>query len=254
MKRLVFFVFLSLLCLRSVVAQENSSLSGVRQELPMPRLSVADSLCSPVILPAARTPGLSIVTMPYQFSGSLSPQYIINWNRLGVVGDHRFENYPNLMAVQSAMLGVSRQNERLAISVYAEANKYQVPLNVTNQFGVGGSMIYRLNDHVSMTLFGMYYTSNPYFSMAAMPFTKTSRYGGYFTFKGEKAGIDLGAERYYDAFAHRWVTTPIVTPSFRLSHKVNIQLPLGELLLEGLQRLIISTRQPSPTIMPHIER
>ena len=105
MKRLVFFLFLSLLCLRSVVAQENSSLSGVRQELPMPRLSVADSLRSPVILPAARTPGLSIVTMPYQFSGSLSPQYVINWNRLGVVGDQRFENYPNLMAVRSAMLG-----------------------------------------------------------------------------------------------------------------------------------------------------
>ena len=92
MKRLVFFLFLSLLCLRSVVAQENGGLPGVRQELPMPRLSVADSLCSPLLSSVVRTSGLSIVTMPYQFSGSLSPQYIINWNRLGVVGDRRFES------------------------------------------------------------------------------------------------------------------------------------------------------------------
>lgn len=276
MKRLISLVLLLLSFLSAVVAQENGGVMDVRQERAMPRLPVADSLSSQNFIPpvktpgmsvmtmtgsgfygesyAVKTPGMSLVTMPYQFSGRHTPQYIVNWNRFGMVADHRSENYPNLMEVRSAMMGVSRQGEHFSLTVYGEANKYLIPLQVTNQFGVGGSMSYRLNDHVSMTLFGMYYTSNPYFSMAAMPFTKTSRYGGYFTFEGEKVGIDLGAERYYDAFAHRWVTTPIVTPSFKVSPKFKLQLPLGGLVREGLQRLFWGDRQSGPTIMPHIER
>ena len=87
--------------------------------------------------------------------------------------------------------------------------------------------------------------------MGAFPYVATSAYGGYATYRNGWFGMDLGAERRYDAFARRWINEPIVTPKFKLAKKIWLELPVGPLVRDGLDH-VIHHRQNGPTIMPQM--
>ncbi len=68
---------------------------------------------------------------------------------------------------------------------------------------------------------------------------------------GETVGMDLGVERYYDTFARRWVTSPIITPKVRFSEKFTLELPVGPLVKEMIDNAVFNRKERSgPMIMP----
>ena len=116
---------------------------------------------------------------------------------------------------------------------------------------LGAVAQYRFNDQWSATVFGRYSSNHGFYSMAAFPYMGTSGYGGFVTFMGETVGMDLGVERYYDTFARRWVTSPIITPKVRFSEKFTLELPVGPLVKEMIDNAVFNRKERSgPMIMP----
>lgn len=159
-----------------------------------------------------------------------------------------------LLDRRSATLGASRSFGRFMTAGFVEANKYHVPFATRDQFGVGGRMTYRFSDALSMTVFGQYYNTNPYFSMAAFPEVNTTSFGGYFSIDGKRAGIDLGVERRYDPFSRSFITQPIVTPKYKFSDNFKIEVPVGGLLQHCFENMFKINRQSDPNIMPGMIR
>ena len=63
--------------------------------------------------------------------------------------------------------------------------------------------------------------------------------------------MDLGVERYYDTFARRWVTSPIITPKIKFSEKFTLELPVGSLVKELIDNAVFNRKERSgPIIMP----
>jgi len=81
------------------------------------------------------------------------------------------------------------------------------------------------------------------------PYIGTSQYGGFFTLRGESAGIDLGVNNCYDPFARRWQTDPIVRPKFKIG-KVEMDVDLGPLMKDAILRIAGKQRRQGPIIMP----
>lgn len=160
-------------------------------------------------------------------------------------------DYIGMMSVQSAALSLSKDYGNLSLDATLYANRY-LTYGVSTQYGMSASATYRFSPYVSATVFGSYYNTNPYFSMAAFPYVATSRYGGFFTFHNNRMALDLGAERRYDPFARRWKTVPIITPSIKISKRVTIELPLGDATRKALERVFNKGRHNGPIIMPEL--
>lgn len=192
------------------------------------------------VLPYAVPPG------SYDFSQTGEIAHARGFDFYGASG---WREYPGLLTVQSASVGFGRSFGALHLRMGATAARYRA-LHVATQYGVQGQLSYQLTDRLSATLFGQYYNAQPYFSMAAFPFVATSRYGGYLTWIGQGFGVDVGAERYYDAFGRRWITSPILTPKFNISRKVKVELPLGGLVRTVVEKAVYGKRSRGSIILP----
>ena len=101
------------------------------------------------------------------------------------------------------------------------------------QYGIGGTIGYDITNAVSLHAFGYYYAQNSLVAPAFSPYVSTTSFGGFAYIRfSENFGIEVGARRYVNPMSGRWTTSPIVTPYFHVGkrHKVEIGLPLGELL------------------------
>ena len=245
--------------------------------LEQPRLPYNTSI-QPSTLPTSKTDSPSFLNDSLLRRGSsdpllMAPQAepsigsngtsVMKVGTFDVVGASTMDSHPGMMDTRSAALGLTGDMGNLSMSFRVEANRYgfnmlanpvltsQGIVPVRTQLDISGSLSYRFDDHWSITAFGRYYDRNPYFSMGAFPYVATSAYGGYATYRNGWFGMDLGAERRYDAFARRWINEPIVTPKFKLAKKIWLELPVGPLVRDGLDH-VIHHRQNGPTIMPQM--
>lgn len=200
------------------------------------------------------SPDMSLSGSFRPLSGYTGGGVLFQSNGFSVFGSSSGSSLVGLMDRRSATLGMSRSFGRLTAVGFMEANKYHVPFATRDQFGVGGQMTYRFSDALSMTVFGQYYNTNPYFSMAAFPEVNTTSFGGYFSIDGKRAGIDLGVERHYDPFSRSFVTLPIVTPKYKFSDNFKIEVPVGGLLQHCFENMFKINRQSDPNIMPGMIR
>lgn len=174
---------------------------------------------------------------------------ILNINNLGLYAASSEHSYINLLRNRSATLFLNYQNDNLSIRTGLIANQYQTR-DMFTQFGVSGSIEYKLSPHWSVAIFGTLYNSNPYFSMATHPFVETTSYGGWIKYEGERMGVKLGARRYYDSFQRQWRFEPIITPTFKVGRKLHIELPVGPLVQETAEKLLRKNTNNGPIIMP----
>lgn len=178
---------------------------------------------------------------------------IASWDTGFAAGSGHRTTLPGLFSVQSADLAVTQQFGNLTLSALLTADRYQLWRGIHDRFGVHGSASYSFSDHVSLTLFGSYHNNSPFLSPAAVPYIGNTGFGGFFTFQGDRFGIDLGAERVYDPMRRSWTTVPIVTPHIRFNDKFSLDLPVGWLIQGLLEKTIYSNDRPSnPTIAPPI--
>ncbi len=159
--------------------------------------------------------------------------------RLTATGAYR--SYIGLMDVQSVSGGVQYSLGGMTVQGALAANRYLYYGRVFTQYGVSGQLSYCFNPNLALTVFGTYYNTNPFFSMAAFPFVPTTSYGGYMTVGSRSFYVNLGVERRFNAFEHKMETVPIITPAFKISNKVTIELPLGDLTKHLIEEILIKS-------------
>lgn len=193
-------------------------------------------------------PNMPIVAMPfataqplvcgYDASRSETASMKVSKNlRLTATGAYR--SYIGLMDVQSVSGGVQYSLGGMTVQGALAANRYLYQGRVFTHYGVSGQLSYSFNPNLALTVFGTYYNTNPFLSMAAFPFVPTTSYGGYMTVGNCSFYVNLGVERRFNAFEHKMETVPIVTPAFKISNKVTIELPLGDLTKHLIEETLI---------------
>lgn len=195
-------------------------------------------------------PNMPIVAMPfataqplvcgYDASRSETASMKVSKNlRLTATGAYR--SYIGLMDVQSVSGGVQYSLGGMTVQGALAANRYLYQGRVFTQYGVSGQLSYSFNPNLALTVFGTYYNTNQFFSMAAFPFVPTTSYGGYMTVGSRSFYVNLGVERRFNAFEHKMETVPIVTPAFKISNNVTIELPLGDLTKHLIEKTLIKS-------------
>ena len=195
-------------------------------------------------------PNMPIVAMPfataqplvcgYDASRSETASMKVSKNlRLTATGAYR--SYIGLMDVQSVSGGVQYSLGGMTVQGALAANRYLYQRRVFTQYGVSGQLSYSFNPNLALTVFGTYYNTNPFFSMAAFPFVPTTSYGGYMTVGSRSFYVNLGVERRFNAFEHKMETVPIITPAFKISNNVTIELPLGDLTKHLIEETLIKS-------------
>ena len=124
------------------------------------------------------------------------------------------------------------------------ANRYHYHRGIISQYGISGQIVYSFNPNLSATIFGTYYNTNPFISMAAFPFVPTTSYGGYMTVGNNSFYMNLGVERRYNTFEHKMETVPIISPAFKISNKVTVELPLGDLVKHVVEDVVMKNHGP----------
>lgn len=206
--------------------------------LMMKALSSSELLATQIVpLPFAATQPL---VYGYDASRSETASMEVSKNlRLTATGAYR--SYIGLMDVQSVSGGVQYSLGAMTVQGALAANRYLYYGRVFTQYGVSGQLSYSFNPNLALTAFGTYYNTNPFFSMAAFPFVPTTSYGGYMTIGNRSFYVNLGVERRFNAFEHKMETVPIITPAFKISNKVPIELPLGDLTKHIVEEILIKS-------------
>ena len=164
-----------------------------------------------------------------------TPKLLWLWNSANIIVDGSNYQILGLMDVATGAVSFHQDFGRLHLTASAVANKYWMPMqsHLHTQYGFGGTIGYKLTDAVSLHAFGYYYANNPLVGPASSPYVSTTSFGGYANIRfSENFGSEVGVRRHVNPMSGRWTTSPIVTPYFRVGkrHKVEIGLPLGELL------------------------
>ena len=212
--------------------------------LMMKVLSSSELLATPNMqnMPIVPMPFATAQPLVYGYdasrSGTASMEVSKNL-RLTATGAYR--SYIGLMDVQSVSGGVQYSLGGMTVQGALAANRYLYYGRVFSQYGVSGQLSYSFNPNLALTVFGTYYNTNPFFSMAAFPFVPTTSYGGYMTVGSRSFYVNLGVERRFNAFEHKMETVPIITPAFKISNKVTIELPLGDLTRHLIEETLIKS-------------
>lgn len=263
MKKLITFLIFLLAVGQGATAQEVSG-----QQLPLPNEELHQFVPNTELRPIMPTysdilmmkalssselldtPNMPIVAMPfatakplvygYDASRSETASMEVSKNlRLTATGAYR--SYIGLMDMQSVSGGVQYSLGAMTMQGALAANRYLYYGRVVTQYGVSGQLSYCFNPNLALTVFGTYYNTNPFLSMAAFPFVPTTSYGGYMTVGNRSFYVNLGVERRFNAFEHKMETVPIVTPAFKISNKVTIELPLGDLTKHLIEEILIKS-------------
>ena len=156
------------------------------------------------------------------------------------VGTYR--SYIGLMDVQSVSGNMQYSFGAINMQGGLIANRYHYYRGIISQYGLSGQIVYSFNPNLSATIFGTYYNTNPFISMATFPFVPTTSYGGYMTVGNNSFYMNLGVERRYNTFEHKMETVPISSPAFKISNKVTIELPLGDLIKHVVEDVVMKNR------------
>ena len=261
MKKLIAFLMFLLATIQGATAQEVSG-----QQIP---LSLDDDYKNTEFLPVAPSysdilmmkslssseflamPITPLTPMPFatepplankydaSHSGSMSME-VSKYLKFTAVGTYR--SYIGLMDVQSVSGYMQYSLGALNMQGGLIANRYLYHRGIISQYGISGQIVYSFNPNLSATIFGTYYNTNPFISMAAFPFVPTTSYGGYMTVGNNSFYMNLGVERRYNTFERKMETVPIISPAFKISNKVTVELPLGDLVKHVVEDILVKNR------------
>lgn len=212
--------------------------------LMMKVLSSSELLATPNMknMPIVPMPFATTQPLVYGYDASRSETASMEVSKnLRLTATGAYRSYIGLMDVQSVSGGVQYSLGAMTVQGALAANRYLYYGRVVTQYGVSGQLSYSFNPNLALTVFGTYYNMNPFFSMAAFPFVPTTSYGGYMTVGSRSFYVNLGVERRFNAFEHKMETVPIITPAFKISNKVTIELPLGDLTRHLIEEILIKS-------------
>ena len=261
MKKLIAFLMFLLATMQGATAQEVSG-----QQIP---LSLDDDYKNTEFLPVAPSysdilmmkslssseflamPITPLTPMPFATEPPLANKYDASLSgatsmkiskdlKFTAVGTYR--SYIGLMDVQSVSGNMQYSFGAINMQGGLIANRYHYYRGIISQYGLSGQIVYSFNPNLSATIFGTYYNTNPFISMAAFPFVPTTSYGGYMTVGNNSFYMNLGVERRYNTFERKMETVPIISPELKISNKVTVELPLGDLVKHVVEDILVKIR------------
>ena len=143
-----------------------------------------------------------------------------------VFGSGSQPSVPGIGRFNNASLGYQHIfNDRLSLQLRANAMKINMSHITGQAFSTAGRLTYRASDRVAFNVFGSYDIGNSY-GMS------TNSYGATMSLDmSERFGVEVGAQRYYDAMRGGWQTAPVVIPYYRFE-KFKLGLDVGGIIYE----------------------
>ena len=263
----IFFLFISGLQLLS--AQEDSARFTLDSMLIKPKAAfqlpsvnlLPEKTVYPLINPIqlGDLPSFSLkeeLRIPYHinpsplFRGDYSTGGVLRQFPHGAVfGSGSQTSVPGIGRFNNASLGYQHIfNDRLSLQLRANAMKINMSHITGQAFSTAGRLTYRASDRVAFNVFGSYDIGNSY-GMS------TNSYGATMSLDmSERFGMEVGAQRYYDAMRGGWQTVPVVIPYYRFE-KFKLGLDVGGIMYEILRNVVFDKRGGGdfgggPTIRP----
>lgn len=263
----LFFLFISGLQLLS--AQEDSARFTLDSMLIKPKAAfqlpsvnlLPEKTVYPLINPIqlGDLPSFSLkeeLRIPYHinpsplFRGDYSTGGVLRQFPHGAVfGSGSQTSVPGIGRFNNASLGYQHIfNDRLSLQLRANAMKINMSHITGQAFSTAGRLTYRASDRVAFNVFGSYDIGNSY-GMS------TNSYGATMSLDmSERFGMEVGAQRYYDAIRGGWQTVPVVIPYYRFE-KFKLGLDVGGIMYEILRNVVFDKRGGGdfgggPTIRP----
>lgn len=166
------------------------------------------------------------------------------WGSGEIVASGGVQRFPGLMQVESGAIGIYQNVGNLTFYVGGIANKYGYFRGLHTQYGIDGSISYQMASGLSFTAFGEYYFGQPPHMANSMPMPPSmigyygrSKFGGYLDYQiNERWGVQTGIQTVQQFGTNRYEKEPIVTPYYRISKKVAIGLPIGQIIYHILKK------------------
>lgn len=153
---------------------------------------------------------------------------------------------PGIGRFNNASLGYQHAfNQRLTLQLGVDAMKINMIHSTGQAFSTSGALRYQASDRVAFKVFGSYAIGNTYGM-------DTHRYGATMSLDmSERFGMEVGVQRYYDAYRGRWETVPVVIPYYNFD-KFKLGLDVGGILYEILRNTVLDNKGGSgrATIAP----
>ena len=193
------------------------------------------------------------ISLPYQtnpsllFRGDYSTSGVLRQFPHGMLfGSGGQTSVPGIGRFNNASLGYQHAfNQRLTLQLGVDAMKINMIHSTGQAFSTSGALRYQASDRVAFKVFGSYAIGNTYGM-------DTHRYGATMSLDmSERFGMEVGVQRYYDAYRGRWETVPVVIPYYNFD-KFKLSLDVGGILYEILRNTVFDNRGGSggATIAP----
>lgn len=174
------------------------------------------------------------------------------WDGGGVVATGSATSYPGLGAIERGGLTATQTLGQLTLSLSGEAEKVGYYRGLRTVYIVSGIAQWRFNEHLALTVFGSWQTSNGFISPAMTGYASNASFGGYFSWDfHEHWGVDLGAVSERAPYSGgRWETRPIVRPYYKLNKDTKFGIDIGGLIYEAVRSH--DYRHSNPTMGPPV--
>lgn len=167
-----------------------------------------------------------------------------HWNSGTIVAAGSTRAFPGLMQIDSGEIGIYQSAGDFRFYIGGMVNKYGYFNGLHTQYGLNGSISYQFSPRLSATVFGEYYFGQPPRMADGMPMSPSmtgyygrSAFGGYFDFQiNGRWGVQAGVQTVQQVGSNRYMAEPIVTPYYKISKKVSIGLPVGQILYNLMKR------------------
>lgn len=198
--------------------------------------------------------------VPFDVSGNTM---LAGWDG-GAVGAFGSMQYmPGLMGIEEGGLQVVQNVDNVTFGVGATVSKYAYFGGMNRNFGLHGSVQWRLSDVLSVRAFGSYYGKSAFVSPAVNGYMGADSYGAALRVDAsEKWGMDVGVRRVYNVMSGRWETVPIARPFFKIGGKEAFGVDVGGILHSILRSKISGRGNPTmgppipmgaPPVRPHVD-
>ena len=165
----------------------------------------------------AAHPGDYNFSRQFALSGIGAAGSIASWNSGGLFATSSMNTFPGMGNIASGTLTVTQDFGRFNITGAVIGTKYHLDNRLYNNFGVGNGL---------------------YHSMAAMPYVAASNYGATISMDiSDKFSMEMGAQRYYDPYSHKWMTVPVLIPQININGS-KFGVDVGGLLYQILHSLL----------------
>lgn len=192
-----------------------------------------------------------IIYYPGLYPGQIT---MMQWSGGAAIVAGQRESMPGLLGRESAVLNFYQNVDKFTFTAFGVANKIGYYHGLSTQWGFGGSVSYALNDNLSFTAFGSYYTQPHVNQPALLGYVGYPTVGGYanYRFGSSNFGVKVGAQGYYSLSSRHWEAQPIVMPYFRLAKGADIGIDVGGILYQVLRNTSVfnSNNDFRPTTGP----